>query len=290
MKTDTSSKPRLIIFGHIPKTAGSTFKMILWRQYDPSRVFFSMTPATHAEKFAELRRRLEGEGEGVDVLVTHAGYGVHETLPDTHEYPYITFLREPVDRVISGYHMFLRQGKAPKDMPLDDFVRTFLKPGCNMQTSFLSGYFLECHLAGREPELEAFDEEMLEKAKRNLERHAVIGLTERFDESLIMLRNAFGWDWHKLLYYRANVGTNRKPRDGFSAETLKTVERYNRLDLELYDYARMLFEERIEARRGEIERSLNAFNAVNRFYEAVAPRVLPPARSVYRSFKKIFAR
>ncbi len=285
-----TSKPRLIIFGHIPKTAGSTFKTILWRQYPPRRVFFSMTPAQHVQKFSELRRRLEGEGEGVDVLVTHAGYGVHETLPRTHEYPYITFLREPIDRVISGYYMFVRQGKAPKDMPLDVFVQTFLKPGCNMQTSFLSGYFLECHLAGREPEREAFNEDMLESAKRNLERHVVIGLTERFDESLLMLRDAFGWDWHKLLYYRTNVGSNRKPRDGFSADVLETVREYNRLDIELYAYAQRLFEERIAARRGAIERSLQTFNRFNRLYETVAPRVLPLARPVYQSFRKIFTR
>ena len=278
-------RKQVLIFNHIPKNAGSTFKTILWRQYHPQRVFFSMTPAQHVEKFEALRRQIETGHPPVDVVVTHAGHGLHALLPDTHQYPYITFLREPIDRVISGYYMFVRQGKVPADISLEDFVRTFLKPGCNMQTSFLSGYFLECHLAGRMPERAAFTGEMLAKAKTNLERHTVVGLTERFDVSLMMLREAFGWRMHKLLYYRTNVGQNRKPREAFSEEALKVVREYNDLDLELYAYAEKLFEERRAARKEALEKQLNTFQSLNRIYAATAPRVLPLLRGVRKRLR-----
>lgn len=280
---------QVVVFGHIPKTAGSTFKTILWRQYRTREVFFSMHPDRHADRFARLGQALADGTSPVRVVVTHAGYGVHDLLPAGNDYPAITFLREPIDRVISGYYMFLRQGKIPPDLSLEDFVRTVPKPGWNMQTSFLSGYFLACHLEGRQPDAAAFDAAMLDRAKENLARHAVVGLTERFDETLLLLRETFGWERRNLLYYRTNVGRNRKPRRQVSDEALAVVREHNALDLELYAFARRLFEERVAARPGLADR-LRRFRTANRCYAAVAPHLEPVARPLVRPLRRVLGR
>jgi hypothetical protein len=276
--------PPVLIFGHIHKTAGSTLKTILWRQYSPQSVFFSMTPEEHGVRFEALRSRMETEQRPVEVVVTHGGYGVHTLLPSRYTYSYFTFLREPIDRVMSGYYMFLRQGKIPSDLTIDRFVQTYLRPGCNMQTAYLSGYLLECFLQDRLPEREAFTEALLQKAKDNLARHAVVGLTERFDESLLLLQQAYGWHWRNLLYARENVGHNRKPREVLSDASRRVVVQYNELDLELYRYARQLFAEQVQV-LGDVERRVARFRTMNRVYAATVPRVMGWMRPVVRAVR-----
>ena len=49
---------------------------------------------------------------------------------------------------------------------------------------------------------------MLERAKRNLDEHfSWLGMTERFDESLILLRRTFGW--RDVRYVSRNVSRSR---------------------------------------------------------------------------------
>lgn len=279
---------QVIVFGHILKTAGSTIKSILWQQYETGSVVFSMNPRHHAARLERLSERITGGQEPVRVIVTHAGYGVHEVLPPGVDYPYFTFLREPIDRVLSNYYFFLQERKIPPDTTLDAFVTHHIKPGSNMQTAYLSGYSLACHLEGRPHNPADYDDAMLEAAKANLDRHAAIGLTERFDESLLLLRQAFGWRWHKLLYYRQNVGKKRPARPTHCAATLERVRDQNRLDLALYAYACTRFEERLAALPEEARADLRRFQWVNKQYGTLAPHLqafLAPARTAVRSLR-----
>jgi hypothetical protein len=81
---------------------------------------------------------------------------------------------------------------------------------------------------------------MLERAKTNLASFAVVGLTERFEESLILLQHAFGWPLH--CFPARNVGENRPRRTEVGEEAMKAIEDCNRFDLDLYRFACGLFE------------------------------------------------
>ncbi len=267
----------VLIFNHIPKTAGSTFKNILWRQYGSNSVFFSMTPEHHKKRLAEFGVQLSKKDRS-RVLVTHSGYGVHELLPDSFNYRYVTFLRHPIERVISGYAMFVRQGKVPPDMTLDEFVQHVPKPSWNMQTSYLSGYFLECHLERKDPDWASFGTDMLDRAKENLDRHAVVGLTENFDDTLLMMRRRFGWTMRGLAHARANVGSGKKKATEYPEEVLETVTHYNKLDTELYRYGELLFDREVAEYGPRIERDRSLLSLMNRLYSSAAPVAIPFAR------------
>jgi hypothetical protein len=86
---------------------------------------------------------------------------------------------------------------------------------------------------------------LLERAMSRLAKFAVVGITERFDESLILLQRAFGWRARPGL--PENVGENRPARIDVGEEALQTIERCNRFDLELYRFASGLFETRVSA-------------------------------------------
>ena len=121
-------------------------------------------------------------------------------------------LREPVARVASLYTYILGHPKhalhadlVRSKTPLEDFLR--IDPSVdNHQTRMVSGRG-GGELTSRSAE--PLGPEALEEAKRNLDRFLVVGLTERFDETFILIRRALGW---KLPYYlTANVTTRPKP-------------------------------------------------------------------------------
>jgi hypothetical protein len=57
-----------------------------------------------------------------------------------------------------------------------------------------------------------------------------VGITERFDESLVLLQRAFGW--RRVNYVSANVAPGKRPEP--SARALELIAEHNRLDDELY--------------------------------------------------------
>jgi hypothetical protein len=81
---------------------------------------------------------------------------------------------------------------------------------------------------------------MLERAKRNLDASfAVAGLTERFDETLVLLGERFGWS--HLYFVRANVAP-QGPTVELSDDARRLIAEHNRLDDELYAYVTERFE------------------------------------------------
>jgi hypothetical protein len=88
---------------------------------------------------------------------------------------------------------------------------------------------------------------MLDLAKRNLREYfSVVGLMERFNERLILLKRTFGW--RAILYRKRNVGLNPPDTASVDEQTLKAIKDANRLDIELYDYEGVLFREQLRDR------------------------------------------
>jgi hypothetical protein len=152
-----------------------------------------------------------------------------------------TLLRDPIERAISHYYHYRRMTADPvhplaMKSTLAEWVSTRgLVEMDNGQTRRLAGEMkLPC---GR------VTPGMLERAKANLARFAVVGLTERFEESLILLQRAFNWTPHRLA--ARNAGENRPPRAEVGEEARKTIEDCNRLDMDLYRFASDLFEQAV---------------------------------------------
>ncbi len=103
---------------------------------------------------------------------------------------------------------------------------------------------------------------------------------EEFDASLLLLRRAF--DWHLPFYVKENV-TKEKPDDtSLDVEMRKLVEAANSLDLELYEYARNLFEEQRRAAGDSFAAELSDFRRLNRAYPRAVPRFARAFRRILR--------
>ena len=203
-------RPDALIFLHVPKTAGTTLWLILRRQYSPAAVV-----RCDADDFAPLHALTPPERDQTRVFLGHFPFGLHQQLdrPAT----YVTVLRDPVERTLSRYAHVLRDGPDDACRPgdacrPDDAAR----PGLSLEAYLTQGLGEKDNwqtrlLAGPEamalPEGQC-DRDVLEQAQRHLaERFVVAGLTERFEETVLLLQRTFGW--RLPCYARENVGPRR---------------------------------------------------------------------------------
>jgi Sulfotransferase family len=250
----TQSQP-LIIFLHLPKTAGSTLRGIIGRQYG-SRSILPLYESSFGEELAAIA---PNQMDRLRVVMGHFYFGAHISLskPST----YITVLRDPIDRVISRYYFARRSPKdelyaAVREMSLKEFAETCVD---NDQTRLLAGKYDGSSFGT------SSDDEMLNIAKRNLAKYfAVVGITEEFDRSLILMKRILGW--RNPFYIRRNVTRGRPRKDEFPQETLHVIQANNELDLELYRYAKKLFQEQIRSQSPSFENELQRFKKLNGAY------------------------
>src|SRR5271155_2663578 len=91
-----------VVFLHIPKTAGTTLTHILQRSH-PARL---VCKSTGMPEQLDALMEMPAEARAALSLVTgHFPYGIHRHF--ARPVTYVTFLRRPVDRVISAYYYAL---------------------------------------------------------------------------------------------------------------------------------------------------------------------------------------
>ena len=107
---------------------------------------------------------------------------------------------------------------------------------------------------------------MLARAKNNLqEAFDVVGLAERFDETLLLLKNAF--HWRHIFYVKLNVTRVRPQQNEVPPETQRLIQEHNQLDLELYRHAQELFTEQLHNQGTAFAQQLQSFQTRNRLLQ-----------------------
>jgi hypothetical protein len=254
-----------VIFLHIGKTGGTTLRKILHRNIGPSEILLvrnpSRTPARlRREETLDLFAAIpEADRARPRLIEGHTIFGLHRFVPRPSTY--ITLLRHPVALAVSQYnwvrsdptHWLHQQARA---MTIDEYVDSGISLEIdNGQTRAISGdtttAYGDC------------SRETLEIAKQNIEDHfSVVGLIERFDESLLLLRRAFGWS--RLHYVPANFSLKR-PGAAVSGGSLDHIAERNWLDIELHEFAAR----RLEGAMAEAPRfgsDLKRFRVANTIY------------------------
>lgn len=245
-----------LIFIHIPKTAGSTFLQVVKRQYRKNE--FLYLHLTEEDKVF-LDAMTDDEKRGIKCLSGHIRYGYHRFLPGSCDY--ITFLRHPVKRVVSLYYYILRnkhhyfhERMVSEKLSLEGFVNlpteVYVEIS-NQQTDLLSSY--------PEPG-NPFD-----TAKDNISKFLFTGITERFDESLVLLSRKAGW--RNIYYNSSNISKNYEIGQVLTDKVKERILERNDLDMRLYTFASELFERAIAEYGSSFEDDLRWFRWKNRLYQ-----------------------
>lgn len=219
-----------LIFLHIPKTAGTTLNRIIERHYNPFSIF-TINPYRIKASTERLKRLPEARRRRLRVVRGHFAYGIHECLPQGGSY--VTLLRDPVARVLSAYHFILRRPLNPlhrklktERLSVEDCVRLFPQFQ-NLQCRFIAGL--------ENPAING--ERLLDIAKDNLTNSfSVVGICERFEESLILIAKAFGWE--VSCYQNQRVARSRPIVE---PKLTGLIREQNQLDDELYKFGTELF-------------------------------------------------
>jgi hypothetical protein len=231
-----------LFFTHIPKTAGTSFKMgVIYPNVTPERILH----------FEGIKGLLRDRQKSFDFLEGHYPYGVHRLVPRSTPVTYITILREPLDCAISNYY-FVKQCDTPyyqhpdledaKHCDLGGFYD--LPKFQNLQTKYTAG-LLAMNL-GRSLPPGLRGRLLLAYAKYNLSnKYHVFGLTERMPEFEHIFAEKMGWRTVPL-QEKFQVTQGRPKIADLSEATKASVLRGNSLDMQLYVFVEKLFARRLE--------------------------------------------
>jgi hypothetical protein len=253
---ESAKENKLLIYLHIPKAAGTTLNGIINQQYSRSSLF-RFDGINNHKIFTELPQDRQNK---IRVLRGHFAFGIHQFISRPCEY--FTVLRNPIKRVISQYNYIRNnpdrsQHKLLQSISLEDYILQEGKNLCNQQTRMICGLSTP---------KDCSDRELLEIAQNNLDKHfAVVGITEMFDETLLMLKQKF--DWKVPYYIKQNTAKDPDRIESISPKAISLIEEYGSLDLQLYDRAKHKLQERID-RQGELfQTELNFQKKINSLYQ-----------------------
>ena len=209
-----------ISFIHIPKTAGTSFRKAAEKYFPEKSIirnYGPKSPETH-----EKIRALDLASDRYPLVsfmedATWAFYCGHVNFNETCAFSkvgrVVTFVRDPVDQVISHYSHFKRWYGYQKS--IEDFVQT--RSTQNLQSKYLSS--VDINMLG------------------------LVGITEQFNESIEIFNRAFNCNFEVM---RQNANNLKREYD----ENLKSLIReVNQDDITLYNRASVLHRQRYQIHR-----------------------------------------
>jgi hypothetical protein len=219
---------------HIGKTAGTTLYKLLLSTFADVPTFHHDVKSYDVVEPAELRK--------YGLLIGH--FSFHHTAKFAPGKFLFTFLRDPVERVISTYSALKTRERTPDDgdngirisaaksLSFSDFIRSELTPVKvvvrNMQTNVLGGDWRKL------PDVAPDD--LAGRALKNMQTLSFVGITERYDEDVSRLFKKMGVKPPKR-GSRQNVTPRRLKTSDIDPADIAYLKDANALDFHIYNTA-----------------------------------------------------
>jgi tetratricopeptide (TPR) repeat protein len=286
----------MIRFLHIPKSAGTTFSEILRNEYGNGincihYIDNGEEEKINKENFSLLKKEFsllsENEKNNIKLIIGHIPIKTGISYIDK-KFQIITFMREPVSLVKSKLQHYF-EGKDPtSETKRNNFMKLLESKKdyfSNHQAKMLTKTFGKNNFKD--------DKIILEKAKENLLKLSSFGMVESFDESILLFFKILKWEntpYYKKLNIKSKIFNIK-----FSKNSLEKIIAYNKIDLNLYRFAKDLFKKRIKRELDKKEVELfkkenklirKALNWDGKVYNATASKRKNELRGVIKLLKK----
>lgn len=236
----------MYVFLDVPSVVTPTLNGLLDRVYGAENVFLGSryrSLCEVAEAFDELPSPRKGE---ISVISQPFGVGLNRVLGSDNRY--LLLFSDPAERVLA-IHRAAKSGR--RHMSLRKFVESGSVPEVdNGLVRLVSG--------SQTRPFGCIGTEDLEAAKANLrDRFATFGFADDFNASLVLFGEKLGWKHVPLYRVKSMEATRSAGR--ISARDRAIVEAHCRLDIELYRYARELYDEEIARLGQDFARELRTY-------------------------------
>jgi hypothetical protein len=244
--TPTSTDVRFFV-AHMQKTAGTTLRDRLRATFSEDQIYPNATDGPDARvaviSVQRLLERWRARGPSIRLLTGHFPVRTIELLDGDAPFVTMTVLRDPVERTLSflRHQADRRQRGATEETPLGEIYEDpfrFEAMIQNHMTRMLSLSPEEMEPGDGVLTKVPYTRERLEKAKEALAGLDFFGLQDHLEEFCDELGARYGLDTGEPL--RSNT---TEPRDVDQA-LIDRIAEDNALDVELYDHACRLYEER----------------------------------------------
>ena len=216
--------PRIAVV-HIGKTAGTTLVGQLSRHYPDD---------LRSPHIMGLKRPDPTQMQSLRLIPGHFGFSYAEKTGAE----LVTVFRDPVDRIVSLYHFWrqLPERQMVREMTLSEFAQSNAPSIVIDLENTQTWQIAHEHIIERRKDLAGIsDEQLLQRAKDNLERFKVVGITENMPKLAMDIETA--WGIRVDLTPRWNRTNGRVSVDEISAEERELIEKRTYLDAALYHYA-----------------------------------------------------
>ncbi len=176
----------IIVFFHIPKTAGTSFRHLVWKNLNKDEVFW------HGQDNQFISSKQPKELEKFKFIGGHFGFSNNKIKTLPKKKLYISLLRKPIERVISHFN-YIKQRPDHALYSAENLEETlskttpFRKDSENSQCRYISG------------------KSSAKETIAIIEQHPfIIGRTDKIDVFLEKLNLVLGWNTDDFI--AANVG------------------------------------------------------------------------------------
>ena len=287
----------MFVFHHITRTGGVTFKTILGRNFGPQYLKIQKDVfdiilgynRNHPTGGPDKLQKILSDDELKQILDQYKD--IH--CISSHAFPFpnrftdfkvMVFLRNPIQRVLSTYY-YLRDKYVRADR-LPDYANCDFRENIQMFIEYSEHisdkYEIKNYCTNFQTHV--IDNSLDFDAAISRLRHEFwfVGVTERFDESLVILRDEFkkiGYDFN-IMYSKKHVHRSKTKKSKISNDfhanekDIAKLVSMNTMDQKLYEQANKLLDKKIINYEGNFKSDLSMFKRnllLWKTYQSVVP-------------------
>lgn len=214
---------------HIPKTGGTSFYQTLESAYPSSMsINYKRQHIDRAKKWGKINfSKLPSFSENIRVIHGHFSFSEVASLYRPSQTKVLTWLRDPIDRVVSDYRFFMKNLKNPHLSDVPNFLETHYPEIKHRENETLLEYAFAKN-----------NRNVIHKFLKGipLEDLFFIGFLETFEEDIQTLKKHLHWTELEIPYLNKSSSTVI-PKLSLDTSALAMLKNWNYLDVALYEKA-----------------------------------------------------